>query len=78
MIVVDIGGMHGTEDMDPLQRLRATAPATCVIIVLTLHGDEDTRARAREAGAQAFLEKERRRDGPARGYPWPRGLPTPG
>jgi DNA-binding NarL/FixJ family response regulator len=56
VIVVDIG-MHGREDKDLLQRLRAAAPATCAIIVLTLHGDENTRARAREAGAQAFLEK---------------------
>jgi two-component system response regulator DesR len=56
VIVVDIG-MYGVEGIDLLQRLRAAAPAACATIVLTLHGDEDTRARAHEAGAHAFLEK---------------------
>jgi two-component system response regulator NreC len=56
VIVADIG-MHGAEGIDLLRRLRAAAPPTCAVVILTLHGDEDTRARAREAGAQAFLEK---------------------
>jgi two-component system uhpT operon response regulator UhpA len=55
VIVVDIG-MRGSEGVDLVRRLRAAAPAPAVV-VLTLHGDKDTRARAHEAGAQAFLEK---------------------
>jgi DNA-binding NarL/FixJ family response regulator len=55
VIVVDIG-RRGAEGVDIVKRLRAAAPAAAVV-VLTLHGDEDTRARAHKAGAQAFLEK---------------------
>lgn len=55
VIVVDIG-MHGAEGVNIVKRLRAAAPAAAVV-VLTLHGDEDTRARAHEAGAQVFLDK---------------------
>jgi two-component system nitrate/nitrite response regulator NarL len=55
VIVVDIG-MRGAESVNIVKRLRVAAPAVRVV-VLTLHGDEDTRARAYEGGAQAFLEK---------------------
>lgn len=55
VIVVDIG-MRGADGVNMVKRLRAAAP-TATAVVLTLHGDEDTRARAQEAGAQAFLEK---------------------
>jgi DNA-binding NarL/FixJ family response regulator len=55
VIVVDIG-MRGPEGVDLVRRLRAAAPAAAVV-VLTLHCDKETRARAREAGAAAFLEK---------------------
>jgi DNA-binding NarL/FixJ family response regulator len=55
LILVDIG-MQGAEGVDIVKRLRAAAP-TAVVVVLTLRGDQDTRARAQEAGAQAFLEK---------------------
>jgi DNA-binding NarL/FixJ family response regulator len=55
VIVVDIA-MRGAEGVTLVERLRAAAPEAAVV-VLTLRGDEDTRARAREAGAQAFLEK---------------------
>jgi DNA-binding NarL/FixJ family response regulator len=55
VIVVDIG-MRGAEGERLLERLRAAAPAAA-LVVLTLHGEEDTRARAQVAGAQAFLEK---------------------
>jgi DNA-binding NarL/FixJ family response regulator len=55
VIVVDIQ-LHSGEGIGFLHRLRAAAPAAC-IIVLTLRGDELMRARALEAGAQAFLEK---------------------
>jgi len=55
VIVVDIE-MRGAESVEVIKRLRAAAPVACVI-VLTLHGDKDTRIRAQEAGAHVFLEK---------------------
>jgi CheY-like chemotaxis protein len=55
VIVVDIA-MRGAEGMTLVRRLRAAAPAPA-LVVLTLRGDEDTRAQAQEAGVQAFLEK---------------------
>jgi DNA-binding NarL/FixJ family response regulator len=55
VIVVDIG-MPGAEGVTLVRRLGAAAPEAAMV-VLTLHGDEDTRERAREVGAQAFLEK---------------------
>ena len=55
VIVVDIA-MRGAGGMTLVERLRAAAP-TAAVLVLTLHSDEGTRAGAREAGAQALLEK---------------------
>lgn len=55
VIVVDIG-MRGAEGVTLVECLRAVAPEAAVV-VLTLHGDKDTRARAEEAGAHVFLEK---------------------
>jgi DNA-binding NarL/FixJ family response regulator len=55
VIVVEIG-MWGADGAKVVRRLRAAAP-TSTAVVLTLHGDEDTRARAWEAGAEAFLDK---------------------
>ena len=55
VIVVDIA-MRGGEGVALVERVRASAPEAAVV-VLTLRGDEDARARAREAGVQAFLEK---------------------
>jgi DNA-binding NarL/FixJ family response regulator len=55
VIVVDIG-MRDAEGVNIVKCLRAAAPAAAVV-VLTLRGDKDTRARAQEAGVQAFLEK---------------------
>jgi DNA-binding NarL/FixJ family response regulator len=55
VIVVDIG-TQGADGVDVVRRLRAVSP-TAAVVVLTLRGDEDTRAQARQAGAQAFLEK---------------------
>ena len=54
-IVLDIG-MRGANGVDAIKRLRAAAPAAAEV-VLTLRDDEDTRVRAQEAGAQAFIEK---------------------
>jgi DNA-binding NarL/FixJ family response regulator len=55
VIVVDIG-MRGANGVDTIKRLRAAAPAAAEV-VLTLRGEEDSRVRAQEAGAQAFIEK---------------------
>jgi len=55
LILVDIE-MQGAGGVNIVKRLRAAAP-TAAVVVLTLRGDQDTRARALEAGAQAFLEK---------------------
>ena len=54
-LVLDVrmGGMSG---IDLLRRLTATGSRTPVIIV-TAHADDETRRRALEAGAAAFLEK---------------------
>lgn len=54
-IVVDIA-MHGAGAADLIGQLRALVPEAAVV-VLTLRGDEYTRAQARAAGAQMFLEK---------------------
>lgn len=59
-IVVDIG-MRGADGVDTIKRLRTAAPAAAEV-VLTLCDDEDTRVRAQEAGAQAFIEKVGRAD----------------
>lgn len=55
VVVVDVG-RRGLTSMDIIQRLREASPKSAVV-VLTLGSDEDTRTRAREAGAQAFLDK---------------------
>lgn len=55
VIVVDIG-MRGADGVEMIKRLRAVSP-TAAVVILTLRGDEDTRAQAQQAGAQAFLEK---------------------
>ena len=55
-IVVDIG--TPSVGLDMVKRLRSVAPAAAVV-VLSLHGDYDTRAQVLEAGAGAFLEKDR-------------------
>jgi DNA-binding NarL/FixJ family response regulator len=55
VIVVDIG-MRGANGANVVKQLRSAAPATAIVI-LTLRGDEETRAQAMQAGAQAFLEK---------------------
>lgn len=55
VVVVDIG-MRDAEGVNLIGRLRMAAPGAAVV-VLTLQDDGDTRARALEAGAGAFLEK---------------------
>ena len=55
VIVVDIA-MRGAQGVTLVERLRAATPAAAVV-VLTLRVDNDARARAREAGVHAYLEK---------------------
>ncbi len=54
-VVIDLvkGRADGT---NIIHRLHEASP-TAAIVVLTLYGDEDERARAHESGAEAFLEK---------------------
>jgi len=48
--------MAGMSGLDLLKHL-ATAGSRIPVIILTAHGDEDTRHRALQAGAVAFLKK---------------------
>src|SRR5262249_56037148 len=54
-LVLDVrmGGMSG---LDLLRRLTA-AGSQIPVIILTAHGDDETRRHSLEAGAVAFLEK---------------------
>jgi two-component system, LuxR family, response regulator FixJ len=54
-LVLDVR-MAGMSGIDLLRHLTATGSRTPVII-LTAHADDETRRRALEAGAAAFLEK---------------------
>ena len=55
IVVIDVG-RRNLGRMDIIQRLREVAPKAA-IVVLTLSSDEDTRTRAQESGAHAFIEK---------------------
>jgi len=55
VVVMDVARL-GTGSANIIQKLHEVSPAAA-IVVLTLYTDEDTRARARESGAVAFLEK---------------------
>jgi len=55
VVVLDLG-RRDLDSVNIIQHLHEAAPAAAVV-VLTLCSDEDTRGRAQEAGAQAFLEK---------------------
>jgi len=48
--------MEGMNGLDLMKHLAATG-SSIPVIVLTAHGDEDTRQRTLEAGAVAFLKK---------------------
>lgn len=56
VIVVDIE-IAGLDAVRSIKQLRDVAPESAVV-VLTMNGDKDTRARAEEAGAHAFVEKQ--------------------
>ena len=59
-LVLDVR-MEGMSGVDLLRRL-VTAGSTIPAIMLTAHGDDETRRRSLEAGAVAFLEKPVRSD----------------
>jgi len=54
-LVLDVR-MAGMNGLDLLRRLTA-AGSRMPVIILTAHGDDETRRRSLEAGAVAFLEK---------------------
>src|SRR5438132_13836812 len=59
-LVLDLR-MNGMSGLDLLRHLAAREPRIPVVI-LTAHGDEETRRRSLEAGAIAFLDKPFRSD----------------
>lgn len=61
VVVVDIE-MLGLDAVTSIKRLRDVAPESAVV-VLTMNGDKDTRARAEAAGANAFVEKQGEAEG---------------
>jgi len=54
-VVID-AARGGEDSANIIHRMHEASPTTA-IVVLTLYGDEDERARARESGAEVFLEK---------------------
>jgi FixJ family two-component response regulator len=54
-LVLDVR-MPGMSGVDLLRHL-AAAGSRIPVIILTAHGDDETRRRSLEAGAKAFLEK---------------------
>ncbi len=55
-VVIDVA-RGGPDNANIIHRMHEASP-TAAIVVLTLYGDEEERARARESGAEAFLEKD--------------------
>jgi CheY-like chemotaxis protein len=57
LVVLDIGlpGMDGWEVLDEIRRDEATA--SLPVVVLTAHAEEESRRRANEGGADAFVTK---------------------
>jgi CheY-like chemotaxis protein len=57
LVVLDIGlpGMDGWEVLDRIRRDETTA--TIPVVVLTAHAEEESRRRANEGGADAFVTK---------------------
>ena len=56
VVVMDVE-MTGLDGITAAEALRTVAPESAVIM-LSLHGDPTTRARAAAAGAVAFIEKQ--------------------
>jgi DNA-binding NarL/FixJ family response regulator len=55
VVIMDVS-MPGIDGIDATSRLRAMAPGS-TIVILSLHDDAVTRARAATAGAAAFVSK---------------------
>jgi CheY-like chemotaxis protein len=57
LVVLDIGlpGMDGWEVLDRIRRDQSTK--TIPVVVLTAHAEEESRRRANEGGADAFVTK---------------------
>lgn len=56
VVVMDVE-MPGMDGITTIERLYQTVPG-CRVVILTLHDDKHTRARAHKAGAHAFVEKQ--------------------
>jgi DNA-binding NarL/FixJ family response regulator len=56
VVVMDVKVQEG-DGIQAIRQMRALAPG-CAVVVLTMHGGGTSRARALEAGAQAFIEKQ--------------------
>lgn len=56
VVVMDLE-MSDLKGIEAIRRFGDMSPC-CAVVILTLRGDADTRTRAKEAGAQAFLEKQ--------------------
>jgi DNA-binding NarL/FixJ family response regulator len=56
VVVMDVA-MPDLDGVAATAMVRATAPE-CAVVILSLHGDAATRARAMAAGAAAFVEKQ--------------------
>ena len=55
LVLMDLA-LPGMSGMEATRRLKA-APGGPLVVVLTLHGDDEHREAARAAGADAFLDK---------------------
>ena len=55
-LVLDLR-MPGMSGIDLLEHLSGTGSRLIPAVILTAHGDDETRSRCLEAGATAFLEK---------------------
>jgi DNA-binding NarL/FixJ family response regulator len=56
VVVMDVD-MRGVDGFQAIRQIQDLLPKSAVI-VLTMRGDKDSRARALRAGAQAFVEKQ--------------------
>ena len=55
IVIMDVGLPDG-DGISAVATLRGIAPR-CRVLILTMHGDEMTRARAMQAGGDAYAEK---------------------
>ena len=55
VVIMDVALPDG-DGISVMTEVRCLAPR-CAVLILTMHGDEQTRTRAMQAGADAFAEK---------------------